>query len=262
MSSIQSCISRGVMHVVFNRPERSNSLTCQMYTSLCELLDRAEQDASVKALMLSGASGVFTAGQDLDDLVQHPPKDAEAPVFQFMLRVAAFSKPLVAAVEGMAVGIGTTLLLHCDLVYVAHDSRFALPFVSLGLVPQAGASLLLPRACGHQRATEKLLFGDMFTAAEAMELGFVNRLLPSADVLYYAARQAERLAQLPAGSVRSTKALMKGRAAHGARLMANEVSQSIRDEAGLFINRVASPSALEAVLAFKEKRKPDFTGMD
>lgn len=135
MSSIQSCISRGVMHVVFNRPERRNWLTCHMYASLCELLDRAAQDASVKALMISGSSGVFTTGQDLDDLRLHPPKDVDAPVFKFMLRISAFSKPLVAAVEGLAIGIGTTLLLHCDLVYVAHDSCFALPFASLGLVP-------------------------------------------------------------------------------------------------------------------------------
>lgn len=262
MRSIQSCISKGVMHVVFNRPERKNSLTCEMYSSLCELLDRAAQDASVKALMLSGSSGVFTAGQDLDDLRQHPPKDIDAPAFQFMLRIAAFPKPLVAAVEGVAIGIGTTLLLHCDLVYVAHDTRFALPFVNLGLMPQAGSSLLLPRTCGHQRAAEKLLFGDMFTASQAMELGFVNRVLPSADVLYCAARQAERLAQLPAGSVRGTKALMKGRADHVGRLMADEVSQRIREEAELFVQRVAGPATLEAVRAFKEKRKSDFAGMD
>mgnify|MGYP003417707959 CR=1 FL=1 len=262
MSSIQSCISKGVMHVVFNRPERKNSLTCEMYSSLCEVLDRAAQQADVKVLMLSGASGVFTAGNDLDDFLQHPPKDADAPVFQFMLRIAAFSKPLVAAVEGLAIGVGTTLLLHCDLVYVAQDTRFALPFVNQGLVPEAGSILLPPRLADHQRATEKLLFGDMFTAAEAMELGFVNRVLPSADVLYYAARQAERLAQLPAGSVRGTKALMKGRAAHAGSLMADEVSQRIRAEAGLFVQRVAGPATLEAVLAFKEKRKPNFAGMD
>jgi len=250
------------MHVVFNRPERSNSLTGQMYSSLCELLDHAAQDESVKVLMFSGASGVFTAGQDLDDLLQHPPRDAGAPMFQFMLRLAAFAKPLVAAVEGPAIGIGTALLLHCDLVYAAQDACFALPFASLGLVPDAGSSLLLARACGHQRAAEKLLFGDLFTAAEAMALGFVNRLLPSADVLYRAARQAERLAQLPSGSVRGTKALMKGRAAQGESFAANEVAQRIKDEAGLFVQRVAAPATLQAVRAFNEKRRPGFAGMD
>ncbi|MDB5742020.1 MAG: putative Enoyl-CoA hydratase [Polaromonas sp.] len=250
------------MHVVFNRPERRNALTCQMYSALCELLDRAAQDENVKVLMLSGASSVFTAGQDLDDLLRHPPEDADAPAFQFMRRMAAFSKPLVAAVEGLAFGIGTTLLLHCDLVYVAQDSRFALPFVNLGLVPEAGSSLLLPRACGHQRAAEKLLFGDLFMAAQALELGFVNRVLPSADVLYYAARQAERLAQLPAGSVCGTKALMKGQEAPGASRAADEVALRIKAEAGLFVQRVTGPAALEAVRAFKEKRKPDFMGMD
>ena len=262
MSAIQSCISKGVMHVVFNRPEHSNSLTAQMYSSLCELLDRAAREMDVKVLMLSGSAGMFTAGDDLDDLLQHPPKDADAPAFQFMRRLAAFSKPVVAAAEGLATGVGTALLLHCDLVYAAQDARFALPFASLGLVPQGGSSLLLARACGHQRAAEKLLFGELFTAAEAMALGFVNRVLPPVDVLYHAARQAERLAQLPAGSVRGTKALMKGWAAQGPGLAANELVHKMRDEAGLFVQRLAAPAALEALLALKEKRKPDFAGMD
>ena len=259
MSTIQSTVSNGVMHVVFNRPERKNSITSEMYTALSTLLNAAATDPQVKALMLSGASGVFTAGNDLDDFIQNRPENGQAPVFQFMKALAVFPKPLVAAVEGLAIGIGTTMLLHCDLVYVAEDARFSLPFVNLGLVPEAASSLLLTRVAGHQRAIEKLLLGDMFTANEAADLGFVNRVLPAAEVLYHASRQAERLALLPAGSVRATKALVKGNTASRS---VDEVTQRIEDEAALFVQRVAGPATLEAITAFKEKRKPNFDGKD
>lgn len=263
MNYIQSNILNGVMHVVFNRPERKNSLTAEMYSSMCEALDRAESDAAVKVLLLSGASGVFTAGNDLDDFVQNPPKAVDAPVFQFMSRIAAFSKPLVAAVEGLAIGVGTTMLLHCDLVYVAEGTRFALPFVNLGLVPEAGSSLLLPRVAGYQQAFEKLLFGDMFSAQEALKLGFVNLVLPPAEVLAHATMQAERLARLPVGSVQGTKALMKSRFIHEqGRTDTDAVTQRIAQEAELFVQRVTGPATLEAIAAFREKRKPDFTGME
>lgn len=151
------------------------------------------------------------------------------------------------------------MLLHCDLVYVAENTRFSVPFVNLGLVPEACSSLLLPRVAGHQRAAEKLLFGDIFTAAEAFELGFVNRLLPADEVLAFAIRQAERLAQLPGGSVRGTKALMKGWAGANDQ---DELAQRIRQEVDLFCQRVTGPATLEAVAAFKAKRKPDFSGKD
>jgi enoyl-CoA hydratase/carnithine racemase len=262
MNEIRSAISNGVMYVVMHRPERKNSLTAAMYASLCEVLDRAARDPGVKAMMISGAAGVFTAGNDLNDFVENPPKDVDAPVFRFMTRIATFPKPLVAAVEGVAIGVGTTMLLHCDLVYVADDARFSLPFVNLGLVPEAASSLLLSRVAGHQHAFERLLFGDPFTATEAFELGFVNKVLPADDVLYFAARQAELLAQLPQGSVRGTKALMKARFEPSANTDPDEVVQRIRDEADRFVQRVAGPAAREAILAFKEKRKPNFAGMD
>ena len=259
MSHIQSSVANGVLHAVFHRPERKNSLTSDMYADLCDVFDRAAQDDDVKVLLLSGAAGVFTAGNDLDDFVQNPPRDINSPVFRFVTRLAAFPKPVVAAVEGLAIGIGTTMLLHCDLVYVAENTRFSVPFVNLGLVPEACSSLLMPRVAGHQRAAEKLLFGDIFTAAEAFELGFINRLLPPQEVLAYATGQAERLAQLPGGSVRGTKALMKGRA-EGSDL--DELAERIRQEVDLFCQRVTGPATLEAVAAFKEKRKPDFVGKD
>jgi len=258
MSHIQTSVSNGVMHATFQRPERKNSLTAEMYSDMCAVFDRAAQDADVKVLLLSGAANVFTAGNDLDDFIQNRPQDLNAPVFQFMRKIAAFPKPLIAAVQGLAIGIGTTMLLHCDLVYVADDTRFSLPFVNLGLVPEAASSLLLPRVAGHQKAMEKLWFGDMFTAADALDLGFVNRVLPSADVLAFATAQAERLAALPAGSVRGTKSLAKGHAGAAP----DAVQQRVDEEATLFVQRVAGPATLEAIAAFKAKRKPNFVGMD
>lgn len=262
MSEIRFSLSNGVLHLVMHRPERKNALTTAMYIALCDLLAQAATDPGVKAVMMSGASGVFTAGNDLGDFTAHPPKDVDAPVFRFMTQLAIFPKPLVAAVEGLAIGIGTTLLLHCDLVYVAKGARFSLPFVNLGLVPEAASSLLLSRVAGHQRAFERLVLGETFSAAEAFELGFVNKVLPEDEVLYFAARQAELLAQLPVGSVRGTKALMKARSLLPGAPEADRLVQRIREEAALFVQRVTSPAAQEAILAFKEKRKPDFSGLD
>lgn len=255
MSHIRSQLNDGVLHIVIDRPERKNALTTPMYADLADALDRAQADPQVKVVLLSGAGGVFTAGNDLDDFVANPPRDMDAPVFRFMLTIAACSKPIVAAVEGLAIGVGTTLLLHCDLVYVAEDARFSLPFVGLGLVPEAGSSLLLSRVAGHQRAAEKLLLGDVFTATEAQTLGFINALLPAPQLLAHAQAQATRLARLPAGSVRGTKSLMKEAATQ-------EAQHQIRQEAAVFIERVTGPAMQEAIAAFKGKRKPDFTGRD
>ncbi len=255
MSNLSTTLTDGVLHVVLDRPERKNALTGAMYQSLCEAIDRASADPAVRVLLLSGAGGVFTAGNDLDDFVNNPPGDLAAPVFQFMLKLAAFAKPVVAAVEGLAIGIGTTLLLHCDLIYAAQDARFSLPFVNLGLVPEAGSSLLLARAASHPRAAEKLLLGDVFNCQEAEALGLLTRAVPAADVLATARAQASRLAALPAGSVNGTKGLMK-------RVDAEVVLGHIRAEVQAFIARVQGPALQEAVSAFKAKRKPDFSGLD
>lgn len=262
MNQIVTGISRGVMHVVIERPERKNSLTGAMYSLLAQAVDSAEQDAEVKVLLLSGASGIFTAGNDLEDFVQNPPKDMDSPVFKFVTKLANLSKPVVAAVEGLAIGIGTTMLLHCDLVYVGENTRFSLPFVGLGLVPEAASSLLLPRLAGHQRASERLLFGDMFSTQEAVEMGFVNRVLPAGEVLTFARQQCERLALLPAHSVRGTKALIKGKSDAKGAGRTNELHDRIRAEVEIFCERVKQPAFFEAVAAFKEKRKPNFEGKD
>lgn len=258
MTFVQSAITHGVLHLTLERPERKNALTAAMYDTLAIQLERAAAQREVKVVLLYGAAGVFTAGNDLDDFIENRPENRDAPVFRFMRALAACPKPLIAAVQGLAIGIGTTMLLHCDLVYVADDTRFSLPFVNLGLVPEAGSSLLLPRVAGHQRAMEKLWFGDIFTAAEAQALGFVNQVLPGSEVLPFAIQQAERLARLPEGSVAGTKRLVKGLGGQDA----EAVQQRIDDEARLFVERVGGPAAREAIAAFKAKRKPQFDGLE
>lgn len=262
MESIEVSASKSIAHIVFDRPERKNSLTSAIYLALGEAVDEAARRADIKVLLFSGASGVFTAGNDLDDFIEHPPLTADAPVFRFLRKLAVFPKPIVAAVEGFAVGIGTTMLLHCDLVYAAENAKFALPFVGLGLVPEAGASLLLPRLIGHQRAAEKLLLCEQFPAAEALAMGLVNRVLTVEETLPFAMRQAERLALLPTGSVRQTKELMK--AAAGTTLKQDDMTvlRQMDMEIAHFAERIVGPAAKEAIAAFKEKRKPDFSEID
>ena len=254
------------MTVKIHRPERKNSLTTQMYADLANALTHADASDDVKVLVLTGSEGAFTAGNDLDDFVQYPPKSMADPVFRFMSCIAAFTKPLIAAVDGLAIGVGTTMLFHCDLVYISESAKFSMPFVSLGLVSEAGSSLMLPLIAGHQRASEKLLLGEVFTATQAHELGFVNAILPSAEVLAFAQVQAEKLAKLPRGSVTATKALIKRRFVSMEMVNSGSKKDYVQDqinaEADVFIRRVTGPATLEAISAFKEKRKPNFAGKD
>lgn len=260
MELVKIYIADGVMNIVLNRPERKNALTVEMYESLVTAFQAASHDTSVRAVLLSGAGGVFTAGNDLGDFIKNPPATSDAAVFRFIRALEACPKPVVAAVQGLAVGLGATLLLLCDLVYVASDARFSLPFVGLGLVPEAGSSLLLARAAGHQKAFEKMAFGEMFTAAEAQELGFVNQIHPADSVHAYAAGRAAQLAALPTGSVRGTKQLLRGRV--GGAVTDKSIENAIAAEIILFTQRVTGSATLEAITAFQQKRKPDFTGID
>jgi enoyl-CoA hydratase/carnithine racemase len=257
--SVLTAVENGVLRIVINRPEKKNALTHAMYEALNEAFDRAAAEPAIKVLLFAGEGGVFTAGNDLQDFISNPPRGIEAPVFQFIRNLAHCPKPMVAAVQGFAVGVGTTMLLHCDLVYAADDARFVLPFVNLGLCPEAASSLLLPNISGYQHAAEKLLLGDPFGAEEAQSMGFVNKLIPSADVVAYAVRQAERIAALPAPSVRATKALMKG----GKKATVQEDAlKRMDEEAELFMGLLHGPAAREAMTAFMEKRKPDFSGIE
>ncbi len=209
----------------------------------------------MRAILLRGSAGIFSAGNDLEDFLKAPPIGEHAPVFQFLRALNTAEKPLVAAVAGAAVGIGTTLLLHCDLVYAADTATFSLPFAQLGLCPEAASSLLLPRVAGYQSAAEKLLLGEAFDAKEAQRMGFVNRLLPAHEVDAFALQQAQKLAALPASSLRVTKALMKRASQH-------ELQSQITDEGVHFAKMLLAPEAREAFKAFFEKRKPDFRQFD
>ncbi|MDM8355932.1 enoyl-CoA hydratase [Pandoraea communis] len=240
-----------VQVLTFNRAHKKNAITAEMYQAIAEGIAEAEADPSLRVILIQGQPEAFSAGNDLEDFLKHPPKDDDAPVFQFLRAISQATKPIVAAVSGNAVGVGTTLLLHCDVVYAADTARFSLPFAQLALCPEAASSWLLPRVAGYQRAAEKLLFGEPFDVNEAVAMGFVNRIVPAAELAEYAAKRAAQLAAMPAGSLRATKQLMKGDSAH-------DVQERIRDEALEFGKRLVSPEAREAFTAFFEKRKPDF----
>jgi enoyl-CoA hydratase/carnithine racemase len=242
----------GVTTLEIARPEKKNALTLQMYEIMAEALRAAGVDTSVRAVLIIGQPGAFTAGNDLHDFMQQPPSGEDSPVLRFMHALRQCDKPVVAAVTGLTVGIGVTLLLHCDLVYIADDARLSMPFVSLGLVPEFGSSLVLPRLMGHTRAAAKLMLGESFTGAEAVELGIANAALPAAEVTAHARRVAERFNELPAGAVRDTKRLLRA----GTN---DEVERAMRAEAALFVERLQGPEAKEALAAFAQKRKPNFS---
>ena len=239
------------LEIAFNRPQKKNALTAQMYTLMAEALAAAENDAGVRVVLFHGTTEAFTAGNDLEDFAQRPPTGEDAPVFRFLMAVARATRPLVAAVNGPAVGLGTTLLLHCDLVYAGDNARFSLPFASLGLVPEFGSSYLLPLIAGHQRAAELLLLAEPFGAEKAREAGFVTKVLPAGDTLDAARAGCDRLASLPPASIRLTRALLKD--AHR-----TQVEAQLRTEGNHFRRMLGEPAAREALSAFLEKRKPDF----
>lgn len=252
MSSISQELTNGILKLGLNRPERKNAITAEMYSGLAEALAGAEADPRVRVILIHGTPGVFTAGNDIQDFLSNPPTGESSPVFRFLQTISHAAKPIVAAVDGVAVGIGTTLLLHCDLVYASPESKFQLPFVNLGLVPEAASSLLLPQLAGYQRAAELLLLGEMFSAQTAKEMGLVNALISANELMNHAVGVAAKLAEKPAKALRLTKQLMKQN-----RLPA--IAQSMKAEGELFIQQLASLEAKEAFTAFMEKRKPDFS---
>jgi enoyl-CoA hydratase/carnithine racemase len=240
-----------VLQIGFNRPERRNAITAAMYSGLADGLRQAADDPATKVVVLHGTPLAFTAGNDLGDFLNNPPASDDAPVMRFLGAIVAFPKPLVAAVNGPAVGVGTTMLLHCDLVYAGDEAQFSLPFASLGLCPEGGSSVLLPALAGYARAAEKLLLGEPFDANEAREMGLVNKVMPAAQVLEFALARAELLARQPAASLLETKRLLRAP-------LAAQVAQAMKDEGATFRRMLTEPAAREAFSAFLEKRKPDF----
>jgi enoyl-CoA hydratase/carnithine racemase len=250
--SIKTATFNGVATIEIARPEKKNALTQGMYTAMADALAAASADNAVRAVLFTGQPGIFTSGNDLEDFMQRPPQGSDSPVSRFMQALLDCDKPVVAAVTGAAVGIGTTLLLHCDLVYVSDEARLAMPFVSLGLVPEYASSLIVPALMGHAKATEKLMLGEPFTGADAVDCGIANAVLPATEVVNHARRMAERFNALPPAAVRETKRLMR------APLRA-QVQAVMAAEGALFSQRLTSPEAKEAFQAFFQKRKPDFS---
>jgi len=250
--TIRTASLDGVATIEIVRPEKKNALTQAMYLAMASAISAAVADRTVRALLITGQPGIFTAGNDLEDFRSAPPLAAGSPTTQFMQALLTCDKPVVAAVTGAAIGIGATMLLHCDLVYLSDQARLVFPFVSLGVVPEFGSSLLLPRLMGHARAAESLLLAEPISAATAVTLGIATAALPPGDVLAHARSVAARFNALPPGAVRDTKRLMRAGAAAG-------ISSAMESENAMFIERLRSPEAQEALRAFFEKRKPDFS---
>lgn len=251
MTSILHNQEHGVLTLTLNRVDKKNALTAQMYVTLAEHLVRAQAADDVRVVLLQGHETVFSAGNDIADFLQQPPANADSPVSRFLRGIATFPKPLLASVCGPAVGVGTTMLLHCDLVYAGDNAAFSMPCVNLGLCPEAASSLLAVQLMGYQRAAEALLMGEPFMVETALELGLISRVLPPAEVNAYAQQQAQKMARKPLASLVQTKRLMTS-----ARTPA--VLAQMDEEAAVFSRMLKEPAAIEAFSAFMEKRKPVF----
>ena len=252
MSDILIHHDAGVCTISLNRLDKKNSITSAMYQSMADALAAANDDAATRVVVIQGHETIFSAGNDIADFLNKPPAGQDSPVFQFLRGIASFTKPLIAAVNGPAVGVGTTLLLHCDLVYAGDNAAFSMPFVNLGLCPEAASSLLVPQLMGYHRAAEALLLGEPFMAEAALEVGLVNRVVPPLETNTYAQSVARRLAAKPLSSLIETKRLVK-------KNQAPLVAQVMAEEGASFGRMLREPAAREAFGAFMEKRKPDFS---
>ena len=250
IDDIETSRDGATLIIRFARPAKKNALTIAMYARMNAALAEAAADKTVRAVVFGSTSDTFTAGNDLADFMQNPPTGEDSPVFHFINALASFEKPLIAAVDGKGIGLGLTMLLHCDFVYASDRVSLTAPFVNLGLVPEAASSLLLPKLVGHARAAEILLLGEPIDAKTALALGLVNAVLPPDQVMPRALEVARKLADKAPNAVKLSKALMKDRGA---------IAERMKQEGALFISQLASPEVAEAIGAFFEKRKPDFS---
>ncbi len=241
-----------VLTVRLNRPDKKNALTQAMYTRLAEIFSGVDADPDVRVALITGTADCFSSGNDLQDFLNLPPAGPDAPVLRFMRALAGVTKPVVAAVNGPAVGIGTTLLFHADLAYAGESTRFHLPFVNIGICPEYASSLLLPRMIGHVQAAELVMLAEPFTAARALDARLINAVLPDAEVYAHARAKAVKLAQQAPGALRITKMLLK-------RWTQAQVTEAIDFEAEHFMAMLQGAEAREALGALTAKRKPDFS---
>ena len=252
MGHIQTELQEDVLRITIDRPEKKNALTVAMYSALADAVEQGEASPGVRVMLLDGNGDSFTAGNDLEDFLANPWKGQSVPpALRFIAAMVGAKKPMVAAIHGSAVGIGVTILLHCDLVYAADNAKLMMPFINLGIVPEAGSTVLLPALVGHQRAAELVMLGAPLSAQRAYELGMVNAVVTPDALLPSALDAAQKLADKPAAALRTTKALLKqtGQA---------EVERAIREEVAIIAERLDSPETREGLTAFLEKRKPDF----
>ena len=243
----------GVRLITMNRADKKNAITEDMYAAMADAIYDAQDDAAIRVVMITGSADVFTAGNDMGAFLNPKARmgEADLPVERFLQAILMAKKPLLAAVNGLAIGIGTTMLLHCDLVYAADTARFSVPFINLGLMPEAASSLLLPRAVGTKKAAEMLMFGDFQNAQDALDMGLVNAVFPADRLMEKAMERAQKLAAKPPAALLLIKDLLKSEAETPADRMARE--------SALFGERLQSAECKEAATAFFEKRDPDFS---
>lgn len=254
-SPIPQVVSRlddRILTLSLNRPERKNALSLAMYSALAELISAADADSKIRVIVLTGTDDFFTSGNDLMDFMTQPEIHENHPVVRFIEALRHCGKPVVAIVRGHALGIGTTLLLHCDLAYVAEDARLQLPFVNLGLCPEYASSYLVPRVVGQQKAAELFLLGEPFSGVEAAALGLATKALPSTELADYARTKINRLAHQPPAAVRRTKKLLRA-------ATETAIQQSLQAEYAGFAEGLGSEECKESITAFFEKRAPDFS---
>ena len=249
MSNSDIAISRdqGVLALGLNRPQKLNAITREMYATLAREINGANGDDEIGSVLIYGEGDDFTSGNDLNDFLEHPPTGDESPVWHFLTAIRDFSKPLLAAISGRAVGVGVTMLFHCDYVIAGRNSKLSMPFVNLGLVPEAGSSYLLPLIAGHQRAAEMFMLGEVFSAQRGYEAGFINEVVDEEEVAVRAGERAKHLADQPRTAIRETKRLL--RQDHKEQLTA-----VMAEEAKLFTAALASDEAREAFMKFLMKR--------
>jgi len=238
-----------ILSIQLNRPAKKNAMTSSMYVAMAKLLDVANADDQVRVVLWHAAGGSFSAGNDIEDFIKNPPGQGESPQAELTRALIDFEKPLVAAVQGAAIGGGTTMLAHCDFVYAAENAKFQLPFVNLALVPEFGSSYLLPLRFGYLRAAELFLLGRSFDAARAAQLGLVTQVVSEQSLLATATETARALAEKPAAAVQAGKRLLK-------RAAREQLEQAVKFEAQTFAERVRSDEAKKAFAAFLDRRQP------